>query len=355
MAKQEDVAKLSVPQLKELAERHNVEVASSDKKEDLVKKVSAGITPENLEAYNSGSEEQPANEVVAEDVEKSGIQGTDQEGTTVNEDAGADEPDAQSDGSNDEDQTVAPQADGIDGVERDHTPAATTEDANQTDAIERLQPPRAATGLDPKASDEAYEVNNQVSPVETAVEVKSRENEDNAEHVEARKDESREVETDLGSSEEEAAAARAGVRPERLENEKQNREPKNVFEESNQKVTEEERQAAQEVSDMTTEQRVEDSPTPAEAAQTDAARTAETNQNSDIAAAIAEGFKAAGANDKKFQLKADEGVEPRFTLVRNKDGDVMVRENETGHLSRLQLKSIEEQEASIQNQEVEEI
>ena len=52
MASQEAVAELKVEQLKELAAKHNVEVASSDKKEDLVKKVSAAITPEDLEAYN---------------------------------------------------------------------------------------------------------------------------------------------------------------------------------------------------------------------------------------------------------------------------------------------------------------
>lgn len=317
--------------------------------------VSEGSTKAEIQAELDRHEAEgntPA-EVVAEDLEKSGVQGSDLDGSTVNEGADESEPDAKSDGANDEDQTVAAQADGVDGVDRDHTPAGTTEEANQTDAVERIQPPRAATGLNPEASDAAYDANTAVSPVESAAEVKARENEDNAEHVEARRDEAKEVETELGSSEEEAAAARAGVRPERLENPMQNREPRNVFEESNQKVTEEERQAAQEVSDMTTEQRVEDSPTPAEAAQTDAARTAETNHNSDIAAALVQGLKdAKGGN---FELNADEGVDPRFTLVRNKDGDVMVRENETGHLSRLQLKSIEEQEASIQNQEVTEV
>ena len=84
-----------------------------------------------------------------------------------------------------------------------------------------------------------------------------------------------------------------------------------------------------------------------------AARTAEANQGSEIAAAIAAGLKdAKGGN---FQLKPDEGVEPRFSLVKNKEGKVFVRENENGHLSEIQLKSIEEKEASIQDQEVEEI
>lgn len=84
-----------------------------------------------------------------------------------------------------------------------------------------------------------------------------------------------------------------------------------------------------------------------------AANTASVNQGTDIAAALVQGLKdAKGGN---FELKPDEGVEPRFSLVKNKEGRVLVRENETGHLSEIQLKSIEEKEASIQNQEVEEI
>jgi len=124
-------------------------------------------------------------------------------------------------------------------------------------------------------------------------------------------------------------------------------------EESNQKVTEEERQAAQEVSDMTTANRVEESPEPQEQAKNDAQRTASVNQNSDIASAIAEGFKSSKGDNIKFE--ADAGVESRFSLVKNKDGEVMIRENETGQLSKLQLQSIEEKEASIQDQEVEDL
>lgn len=89
------------------------------------------------------------------------------------------------------------------------------------------------------------------------------------------------------------------------------------------------------------------------AANTDAEKTVETNQGADIAAALVQGLKdAKGGN---FQLKPDEGVEPRFTLVKNRGGEVLVRENETGHLSQIQLKSIEEKEASIQGQEVTEL
>ena len=89
------------------------------------------------------------------------------------------------------------------------------------------------------------------------------------------------------------------------------------------------------------------------ASNADTEKTAETNQGADIAAALVQGLKdAKGGN---FELKPDEGVEPRFSLVKNKEGEVLIRENETGHLSEIQLKSIEEKQASVQDQEVEEI
>lgn len=301
----------------------------------------------------NGSEETTPAEQAEDDIEKSGVQGLTEGESEVDGDDPS-EPDAQSDGANDEDQTVPAQADGIDGVDRDHTPAGTTDEANsETEAGERLVPPVAANGLSPEATDEAYEANNQVNPAATASEVKADEADENAEKEETRRDEAKAVETDLGSSEEEAAAARAGVQPERLENPKQNREPKNVFEESNQKVTEEERQAAQAVSDKTTEARLEESPTPAAGAATDAARSAETNQGSEIAAAISQGLKDV-KGDKTIKITVDKSVTPRFSVVRSKaTGEVMLRENETGVLSKVQLESIEEREASIQGQEVE--
>lgn len=293
-------------------------------------------------------------EVVAKDIEKSGVQGL-TVGSTVNENAGEGEPDARSDGANDEDQTVAPQADGIDGVDRDHTPAGTTEEANQGEAGERIQPPVAANGLSPEATDEAYEANNQVNPAATASEVKESENESNEDKEETRHNESKAVETDLGTSEEEAAAARAGVQEPALNNPKQNREPKNVFEQSNQKVTEEERQAAQAVSDKTTKARLDETPTPNDAAKADAERTAGTNQGSEIAAAITQGLRDAKGG-KAIKISSDKSVVARFSVVRSKQtGEVMLRENETGVLSKIQLESIEEKEASIQGQEVEEV
>lgn len=91
-----------------------------------------------------------------------------------------------------------------------------------------------------------------------------------------------------------------------------------------------------------------------EAAETVAvAQSAAASQGSEIASAIAQGLK--GATEKNFELKPDEGVDHRFSVVRNKQGEVMLRENETGTLSKIQLESIEEKEASIQGQEVEEV
>ena len=314
--------------------------------------VQALLDEHNKQTEDSSDETAP-NEQAAEDVEKSGVQGV-SAGSTENTHAGEDEPDAKSDGANDEDQTVAPQADGIDGVDRDHTPAGTTEEANQGEAEDRIQPPVAANPLSADATDEAYAANNQVEPGSTPAEVRDAELQDNADKVEARKAEAKEVETELGTSSEEAAAARAGVPEERLNDPKQNREPKNEFEASNQKVTEEERQAAQEVSDMTTAARVEDAPTPNESAHTDAERTAGTNQGSEIAAAIVAGLKESKSDN--FALQEEPGVDHRFTLVKNKQtGEVMIRENETGTLSKIQLLSLEEKEADVQATEVEEL
>ncbi len=185
------------------------------------------------------------------------------------------------------------------------------------------------------------------------VSVKDTELKDNAQAVVEAKKASKEVDTKLGTSPEEKAAERAEVQEERLENPVQNREPKNEFEKDNQKVTDAERKAAQKESDLSTEKRVENAQKPEELAKDDAKATAESNQGSDIAKAISEGFKQ--SKEDSFRLVPEEGIDPRFTVVKNKAGDVMIRENETGHLSNVQLLSLEEKEASIQNQDVEEL
>lgn len=76
-------------------------------------------------------------------------------------------------------------------------------------------------------------------------------------------------------------------------------------------------------------------------------------EGSDIASAIAKGFKQ--SKEDSFVLTPDTGVEPRFAVVKNKEGEVMLRENGTGHLSKVQLESLEEKESSIQGQEVESV
>lgn len=233
MANLDEVQKLRVDQLRELAAEHGVEIAESDKKDDLVLKLADGVTDEQLEAY------------------------------------------------------VAKQAD--------------NEDA---------------------------------------------EAEENAAKEQAARDAAKAVDTKLGSSKEESAAARAGVGEENLENPKQNREPKNEGEKENQKVTEQERKAAQKASDMKAKTHNENVPTPGEQGEADASEG--------LTAAINNLAKA--GNKDNFVLQAEEGVEPRFSLVRNKStGEVLLRDNGDGTLSQIQLKSLEEKENDLQGTEVEEL
>lgn len=235
MANLDEVQKLKVDQLRELAAEHGVEIAESDKKDDLVLKLADGVTDEQLEAY------------------------------------------------------VAKQADNEDAA---------------ADA------------------------------------------EENAAKEQAARDAAKAVDTKLGSSKEESAAARAGVGEENLENPKQNREPKNEGEKENQKVTEQERKAAQKASDMKAKTHNENAPTPGEQGEADASEG--------LTAAINNLAKA--GNKDNFVLQAEEGVEPRFSLVRNKStGEVLLRDNGDGTLSQIQLKSLEEKENDLQGTEVEEL
>lgn len=103
-----------------------------------------------------------------------------------------------------------------------------------------------------------------------------------------------------------------------------------------------EAQAAEKAAFEAEEAKLAEVPTPAQ------------NAGSDIAAAITQGLK--GATDKNFQMQPDVGVEHRYAVVRSvKTGEVMIRETENGVLSKVQLESIEEKEASIQGQDVEEV
>lgn len=79
------------------------------------------------------------------------------------------------------------------------------------------------------------------------------------------------------------------------------------------------------------------------------------NEGSEIASAIAKGMENVGKG-RPIKISADKSVQSVFSVVRSKaTGEVMIRENATGVLSKVQLKSLEEQEASMQNEEVEEI
>ena len=74
----------------------------------------------------------------------------------------------------------------------------------------------------------------------------------------------------------------------------------------------------------------------------------------EIAKAISEGLEKA-TGKKGFQVVVDDSVKHRFSVVKNAEGEVLVCENETGVLSKVQRKSLEEKEASLQGQKVEEV
>lgn len=79
------------------------------------------------------------------------------------------------------------------------------------------------------------------------------------------------------------------------------------------------------------------------------------SEGSEIASAIAKGMENVGKS-RPIKITADKSVRSIFAVVRSKTtGDVMLRENSSGVLSKVQLQSLEEQEASMQDEEVEEI
>ena len=84
----------------------------------------------------------------------------------------------------------------------------------------------------------------------------------------------------------------------------------------------------------------------------EAAQTMATAMGEAMASAIRE----SSASEKNWVIKADSNINSRFTVVRDKaTGEVMLRENANGHLSKIQLKSLEEKDADIQGAEVEEV
>lgn len=78
------------------------------------------------------------------------------------------------------------------------------------------------------------------------------------------------------------------------------------------------------------------------------------SEGAQIAAAIVQGLNETKGG-KKILITTDPNIQSMFSVVRNKQGEVMIRENATGVLSKVQLESLEEKEASLQGQEVEEI
>jgi hypothetical protein len=92
---------------------------------------------------------------------------------------------------------------------------------------------------------------------------------------------------------------------------------------------------------------------PVEPAPAPAQPSAAASEGSEIAKAIAQGMKEA-KGDKTIKMVVDKSVTPRYGVVRSKrTGEVMLRETATGVLSKVQLESLEEKEASIQGEEVE--
>lgn len=85
------------------------------------------------------------------------------------------------------------------------------------------------------------------------------------------------------------------------------------------------------------------------------AKAEKPSEGSEIAAAIREGLSA-NKEDKRIKITSDKHVQSMFSVVRSKKtGEVMIRENATGVLSKVQLKSLEEKEADLQSEEVEEL
>lgn len=90
----------------------------------------------------------------------------------------------------------------------------------------------------------------------------------------------------------------------------------------------------------------------APAANADGAETVKSMATT-MGAAMASAIRESAASEKNWTISADTSVDSRFTVVRNKaTGEVMLRENSNGHLSKIQLKSIEEKDADIQGAEV---
>lgn len=211
-----------------------------------------------------------------------------------------------------------------------------------------------STVSESSVSDELHAKNAALNPETPVGETKDDQNKTAEDKVKEHADDAKVVDTKLGTSPEEKAADRAGVPEDRLENPKQNREPKNKFEKQNQKDTDAVRKAAQKESNLSTEAREDKAETPNETAKNDATKTTEVNQGSEIAQAIRDGL-AGQKDEKNIVISTDDSVTPRFTVGLGANGEPLIRENETGVISQVQLKSLEEKEADLQNAEFNEL
>lgn len=116
-----------------------------------------------------------------------------------------------------------------------------------------------------------------------------------------------------------------------------------------------EEKAAKEAAEAQAKADAEQKAAEEEQARLEADAKAPKSEGSEIASAIREGLSA-GKEDKRIKITTDKRVRSQFTMVRNKQtGEIMLRENATGVLSKVQLKSIEEKERDLQKQEIEEI
>lgn len=98
------------------------------------------------------------------------------------------------------------------------------------------------------------------------------------------------------------------------------------------------------------ETKVEEKEMPAPAPATPA--TPATGEASELASVLREAI----SGSKNFQIAVDENVKSRFSLVKdNETGEIMLRDNDEGTLSEIQMKSLEEKKADLLAREYEEL
>ena len=77
-----------------------------------------------------------------------------------------------------------------------------------------------------------------------------------------------------------------------------------------------------------------------------------TSEASELASVLREAI----SGSKNFQITVDENVKSRFSLVKDSEtGEVMLRDNDEGSLSEIQMKSLEEKKADLLAREYEEL